>query len=129
MFLIVLMLEEGDYLLQIHLMAEETYLDTRKISRHEPWTERSFFVSSGWDLLHAPERDLSSCLSSSFHRHLFLQLPLLSPYPSDTVCPWYSLLVLTDRRRTDIAASGAVWALAAFRLYVFLAASSEDISA
>jgi hypothetical protein len=80
MFRIVLMLEEGGYLLQIHLMAEETYLDTRKISWHEPWTERSFFVSSGRDLFHPPERDLSGCLSSLSHRYLFLQLSPLSPY-------------------------------------------------
>src|SRR5215216_1735320 len=103
---IVLMPEDGDHLFQVHLVAEESHLDARQVSRHEPLSEGGFFVVPVRAFfLHSPERackrDLLGRLSCSSERCPFAQLASFPP-------------MCTARRRTCAATSGAERALELF---------------
>src|SRR5215210_2840372 len=102
---VILILEEGDHLFQVHLVAEESHLDAREVPRHEPLPEGGYFVVPvGPSFFHPPERackhDLLGRLSCLAERRPFAQL---ASFP----------LMFTARRRTCAAMSAAVRAPAA----------------
>src|SRR5215210_4828769 len=104
---VILILDEGDHLFQVHLVAEEYHLDAREVPRHEPLPEGGYFVVPvGASFFHSPERackrDLLGRLSCSSERRSFAQL---ASFPL--------MFMARARRRTCAATSGAVRAPAA----------------
>src|SRR5215211_3855762 len=96
---VVLMLEDGDHLFQVHLVAEESHLDARQVARHEPLPEGGcLVVPVGAFFFHPPKRackrDLLGRLSCSSERRPIAQLASFPP-------------MCTARRRTCAATSGA----------------------